>query len=218
MTATVTPVADLDGVIHRADARWARRHGDEPAAPEYLKQIVDAVRPLLDQPTAGPDVQAAPAEDTEALREQLAAVQAEVDRLYAALAAQAKELGQARAELRNRPPADVVHQRLTAAAGDVTLREKLAAAAGDVERLTAEVTRLQEQLADQDDVALAEHTCLYPIAEPGAEPGPCDVCRRPYPRSADAYELEEELPPDVEPWAALFGRIRDEAAEAGWTA
>lgn len=54
MTATIAPAADLDGVIRRADSRWARRHGDEPAAPEYLKQIIDAVRPLLGQPAAAP--------------------------------------------------------------------------------------------------------------------------------------------------------------------
>jgi len=265
VTTTITP-ADLDDVVRRADDRWARRHGDEPAAPEYLQQIIDAVRLLLGQPAPADDVQvrqlladkqrltdlveelrkqadtrgkvverqvreiAALKKDLESadadarrrvdvaaatMEEPLRVAEKEANRLREALVLRTQELDDARAQLRNRPAADPTREKLVAAAAEVTTREKLAAAGADVERLTGEVARLTEQLAARE---VPEHSCLYPIAEPGAEPGPCEMCQRPYPRSADAYELEDDVPPTVEPWAALFGQIRDEAKKAGWKA
>jgi len=267
MTATIA-AADVDVTVKRADGRWASRNGDEPASPDYLKHMADAVRPLLGQPPAGPvdDVQVKQlladkerlddlvdelrkqadtrgatidrqarqiqdlrrdldAADAEARRrvdaaastmeEPLRVAEKEANRLREALVLRTQELDDARAQLRNRPAADPTREKLVAAAAEVTTREKLAAAGADVERLTAEVARLTERLAARE---IPEHSCLYPIAEPAAEPGPCEVCQRPYPRSADAYELEDDVPPTVEPWAALFGQIRAEAEKAGWKA
>lgn len=299
MTATITPV-DLDGVVKRADARWAGRQGDEPAAPEYLKVLADAVRPLLGQPPAGPvdDVQvqqllddkqrlgdlvaelrattetrgkviqqqkaaldqlkaelagANRAADTSALREKLAAAGADVERLATLAAERASiidrqnvELAEqrtaadearadrdtARAQLRDRPADGSVRQKLIAAATDVTVREKLAAAAADVERFAGENRTLTERLAaaerdlaaanrtldeiaDEQDARPAAHRHQFEVDLSTGEHRPCE-CKQPWIR--DLLEEDEPVVPDVEPLDALFGRIRSEAAEAGWTA
>lgn len=54
MTATVAAPADVNSVVRRADTLYAKRFGDDPAPPEYVKAIADAVRPLLGQPVAAP--------------------------------------------------------------------------------------------------------------------------------------------------------------------
>lgn len=227
MTATIAAL-DVDVTVKRADGRWASRNGDEPASPDYLKHMADAVRPLLGQP-AGPvddihvqqllaDKQRLDDLVTE-LRKHVTARDKTIERQNGDAARLKSERDEARAErdtaraqLRDRPTD--THGKLVAAAAEVTTREKLATSAAEVERLTAEVARLNQLLAARE---IPEHSCLYPLAEPGAEPGPCEVCERPYPRSADAYELED-VEPTVEPWAALFGQIRDEAKKAGWKA
>ncbi|MFB9687675.1 hypothetical protein [Amycolatopsis plumensis] len=237
MTTTLAP-ADLDDVVRRADDRWARRHGDEPAAPGYLKQITDAVRPLLGQAPAGPvdggQVQQL-LDDKQRLGELIAELRktAEtrgkvIERQKADLAARDKSLEERTAAFK------LLEKDLTAA------REKLAAAGADVERLTAHVTELEKQVqargaiierrdADAEQLhatvdelraklAAAEqakppHQHRYAVDAPGTEPRACE-CGHPYPRAVVPTEPVPPSPP--EPWAKLLDQIRAEAKKAGW--
>lgn len=82
MTATAAPPADVTSVVRRADTLYAKRFGDDPAPPEYVKAIADAVRPLLGQPGAAPakvDGQAkALAEDNARLEEIVAELRRQI--------------------------------------------------------------------------------------------------------------------------------------------
>lgn len=232
MTATLAPT-DLDDVVRRADDRWARRHGDEPAAPEYLQQIVAAVRPLLGQPPAGPvdDVQVKQLLfDKQRLQDLVDELRKHVDARDRTIDRQKSALEQVKAELAG----------ANRAADSTALREKLAAAGADIERLTTLTTELDKQVqargsiierrenelalqrrtADKirADLAAAQqraetHHHQYVVDAPGTEPKACE-CGQPYPRTTIAVEDVKPSPP--EPWAELFGQIRAEAKKAGW--
>ncbi|RSD21974.1 hypothetical protein [Amycolatopsis eburnea] len=230
MTATLAPAADLEGVVRRADDRWARRHGDEPAAPEYLRQIVDAVRPLLGQPVAAPadgDQVQQLRDDKQRLGDLVAELRKDVEARDRTIDSQKATVEQAKAELAS--------ARRAAAA-------KLAAADADVERLTAQVTELDTQVQargaiierrdadiaqlhanvdelrrklDAAEQATPPHQHRYLVDAPGTEPQACE-CGHPYPRAVVPTEPVKPSPP--EPWAKLFGQIRAEAKTAGWKA
>jgi len=243
MTATIAP-ADLDGVIRRADARWASRHGDEPAAPAYLQQIIAAVRPLLGQPPAGPvdDVQVKQLladkqrlEDlADELRKQADSRAKVIDGRRREIAELHKQVAERTASLEERVAAFKLLEKDLAAA-----REQLAAAGADVERLTAHVTELDSQvqargaIIERRDADVAQlHTTVDELrAKLAAEqatpahhhryvveaPGTEPrpcECGQPYPRAVIVTEAVEPSAP--EPWAELLGRIRDEAKKAGW--
>lgn len=229
MTATITPAADLDGVVKRADARWAGRHGDEPAAPEYLKAITDAVRPLLEQTgAAGPGVDL----------DELARLRSESDARGRLLEDRATEIAELTTKLeRARSVGTASVERLTrerdeARAERDTARAQLrdAAPAPDVERLTGEVAELTKQLAAATrDLALANKTldeiaddaANQPTAVPHRHQYQLDLatgrhadceCGQPWIR--DLVEEDEPVVPDVEPLDQLFARIRAEVGEA----
>jgi DNA repair exonuclease SbcCD ATPase subunit len=245
MTATIAP-ADLDDVVRRADDRWARRHGDEPAAPEYLQQIIAAVRPLLGQPPAGPvdDVQVQQLlDDKQRLGDLVAELrkQAEtrgqvVERQARQVAALRKDLDAADAEARRRvdAAAEVLRTQL-----DET-RAKLAAAGADVERLTAHTAELDRQvqastaIIERRDADVAqlhatvdEQRAQLAAAERAKPPHhhryAVDApgteprpCQCGQPYPRAAIVTEDVEPSAPEPWAELLGRIRAEAKKAGW--
>jgi hypothetical protein len=248
MTATIAPAGDLDGVIKRADARWAGRNGDEPAAPEYLKAIVAAVRPLLGQPPGGPvdDVQVQKlladkqrlADLVDELRKQADTRGKIVERQARELTALKQDLGAADVDARRRvdaaaeamqaplkaaqDEADKLRQALVLRTQELDeAREKLQARSAIIERREADVAQLHgtvdELRAKLTAVEQAKppHQHRYVVDAPTTEPRPCE-CGQPYPRAAIATEAVEPSPP--EPWAELFGQIRDEAKKAGWKA
>lgn len=157
-----------------------------------------------------------------ALETPLRAAQDEVDKLRAALTLRTQELDEvraerdtARAQLRDRPTPGVDASLLDQAQRDnARLADELACARRD---LTYANNLLDEIADDEASHPAAVHRCSHVVTEPGAEPAPCE-CGKPWPRSADAYTVEDEQNIDVEPWAEVFDQIRAEAAEAGWTA
>jgi hypothetical protein len=246
MTATIA-AADLDGVVKRADDRWARRQGDEPASPEYLEVIVNAVRPLLGQPAAAPvdDGQLRQLLDDKQrlgdlageLRKQADSRAKVIDGQGREITVLRKQVAESTASLEERVSAFKLLEKDLAAAC-----EQLAAAGADVEHLTALTAELSStvkargaiierreadvaQLHGTVDELRAKLTAVeqaepphqhrYVVDAPGTEPRPC-ACGQSYPRAAIATEDVEPSAP--EPWAELFGQIRDEAKKAGWKA
>jgi hypothetical protein len=241
MTATIA-ASDLDGVVKRADDRWARRQGDEPASPEYLEVIVNAVRPLLGQPVTGPvdDVQVKQqlladkqrlADLVDELRKQADARGKIVERQARELTALKQDLGAAGVDARRRvdAAAEAMQAPLKAAQDEVDrltaltteLSSTVKARGAIIERREADVAQLHgtvdELRAKLTAVEQAKppHQHRYVVDAPGTEPRPC-ACGQSYPRAAIATEDVEPSAP--EPWAELFGQIRDEAKKAGWKA
>jgi septal ring factor EnvC (AmiA/AmiB activator) len=230
MTATIATAADLDGVIRRADARWAGRHGDEPALPEYLTVLADAVRPLLGHPPAGPgdDGQAQQLlADNQRLQDLVDELRRHVDARDRTIDRQKTTVEQAKAELANArraaaaklAAADAEIERLTARTAELDgqLQARAAIIArrdADITQLHAAVDELRAKLTAVEQ-AKPPHQHRYPVDAPGTEPRPC-ACGQPYPRTAIVTEVVKPSPP--EPWASLLGQIRAEARKAGWTA
>jgi hypothetical protein len=232
MTATIA-AADVDVTVKRADARWASRNGDEPASPDYLKHMADAVRPLLGQPGGQvDDVQVKQLlADKQRLGDLVDELRKHVDARDRTLDRQKSALEQVKAELAG----------ANRAADSTALREKLAAAGADVERLTTLTNELENQvkargsIIERRETELAQergvidelrrqlaaveqpapHHHRYPVDAPGSTPRPCE-CGQPYPRTAVVTAVVKPSAP--EPWADLFGQIRDEAKKAGWKA
>jgi len=264
---------DVLAVLKRTDGQFARRSGDDPAAPDYLKALADAVQPLLvngKPATAKPavdDVQvkqlladkerleevtaglrrdlAARGKGTEAQAREIAelkaklaaadedtrrridaavaaikgtadAMAAKVDELRKALTLRTAELDDARAErdtaraqLRDRPAAGVDASVLDQAQRDnARLADELAQTRHNLEL----ANRTLDEIADEEaGRPAAVHRHRYELAAPGEIPEDCE-CGQPWIR--DLVEEEDEVVPDVEPWAALFDRIRDEWPEA----
>ncbi|MFD6069301.1 hypothetical protein [Amycolatopsis lurida] len=229
---------DVFDVLKRTDGQFARRSGDDPATPEYLKKLADAVRPLV---VNGKPAPALPAVDDEQvqklqadkrrldarvaeLRNMVATRDGAVDRLKSAAetlkidVVQLKnELDEARAErdtarAQLRDAEDQSHGGAELLQTDIVrLTNELTAAKRDL----AAANRTLDEIADEEDARPpAVHVCQWPVAEPRTEPEPCE-CGRPWPRGA-GVEFEEVVP-DVDPWADLFGRIRGEV-DGRWSA
>lgn len=150
MTATIA-AADLDVAVRRADDRWARRHGDEPAAPEYLKQITDAVRPLLTQPVAAPSDDSRVKQllfDKQRLQDLVDELRKHVAARDKALDRQAREIAALKQDLATAE--EDTRRRVTAAAA--TLEAPLKAARDEVDKLRQALTLRTTEL----DVARAE--------------------------------------------------------------
>jgi DNA repair exonuclease SbcCD ATPase subunit len=157
-----------------------------------------------------------------ALETPLRTAQDDADKLRQALTLRTQELDEARAErdtaraqLRDKPGPDL------AAVGQLQtenseLADQLAQAQGQLSlanRSLELANRTLDEIADEEPAAA--HVHHYPVDGPGEEAQPC-VCGQPYPRSYAHAEFED-IVPDVEPWGDLFGRIRDQVGEAGWT-
>jgi DNA repair exonuclease SbcCD ATPase subunit len=168
----------------------------------------------------------APADDAALadVRERLAAAEqnaaaraAERDQLRADLAEQRTILDQVTGELATaRANETEARDHLAALTRKVgALRADYTAAADDNRALAdqlAAITAERDQLAEQAELDIA-HRCAWPWPDPDLPVQPCE-CGRPYPRYLEDVE-DEEPERDVEPWEALFDRIRDEIQETG---
>jgi len=264
---------DVLAVLKRTDGQFARRSGDDPAAPDYLRALADAVQPLLvnGKPAAAKpavdDVQvkqlladkerleevtaglrrdlAARGKGTEAQAREIAelkaklaaadedtrrridaavaaikgtadAMAAKVDELRKALTLRTAELDDARAErdtaraqLRDRPAAGVDASILDQAQRDnARLADELAQTRHNLEL----ANRTLDEIADEEAgrPASARHWHQFEVDPRTGEHHPCR-CGQPWIRAL--VEDDEEIQPDIEPWAALFDRIRDELGE-----
>lgn len=229
---------DVFDVLKRADGRFVKKSADDPASPDYLKVLADAVRPLV---ANGKPAPALPGVDDEQvqklqadnrrldarvteLRNMVATRDGALDKQKSATEELKIELVQLRKEL------DEVRAERDTARGK--LRDAEAQPHGGVELMQSDLARLANELAAAqrdrdaanrtlDEIAdeeaarpAAVHVCQWPVAEPGAEPSPCE-CGKPWPLTAEV-EVEEVVP-DVDPWADLFGRIRGEV-DGRWSA
>lgn len=148
----------------------------------------------------------------------------EVDKLRHAMKLRTTELDEARAErdtlaaqLRDKPAAPDLAAVGQLQTENAELADQLAQAQEQLATTRRDLelaNRTLDEIADEEPAAA--HVHHYPVPGPGEEARPC-VCGQPYPRSYADAEFEEVVP-DVEPWGDLFGRIRDQVAEAGWTA
>lgn len=233
MTATVTKIPDPLVVLRRAEQKHT---GEEPGE---LDHLADAVRIQIIAPlTAGgtpvvDDVQVkqllADKQRLETVVEEqrkiLQSSGKEYDRIARENAAKDREINEARAardtavaQLRDQGTSP--HGALQLAQEDnVRLADELAAVQEQLStarRDLAAANKTLDEIADEQESApAAAHGHQYPVSGPGEEAQPC-ACGQPYPRSYAAAEFEE-IVPDVEPWGDLFGRIRDQVSEAGWT-
>lgn len=266
---------DVLDVLKRTDGQFARRSGDDPATPEYLKKLADAVRPLVVNGKPAPalpavdDVQVktlladkqrledvavelrkqaesrgkvvdAQKREIAELKQRLAAADADtkrridaavgaittatgavggkVEELRAQLAAKDRETNEARAE-RDTARAQLRDAEAQPHGGVELMQSDLARLANELaaaQRDRDAANRTLDEIADEQAARPDEtHACRWPLAEPGTEPGPC-ACGKPWPRSAALFEVEEVVP-DVDPWADLFGRIRGEV-DGRWSA
>lgn len=143
MTATVA-TADVDSVVKRADTLFARKRGDDPAPPEYVKAIADAVRPLLGQPVA------APVDDVQV--KQLLADKQRLDDLAGELRKQADS----RAKVIDRQVREIADLKQQLATADEDARRRIDAAVGAME------TPLR---AAQDEVEKLRHALTLRTTE-----------------------------------------------------
>lgn len=228
MTATMPKIPDPLVVLRRAEQKHT---GEEPGD---LDHLADAVRAQIVGPlTAGgtPIVDDAEVQKLQAekrrldalvteLRSMVATRDGSLDKLKSAVEALKIEVVQLKAEL------DEVRAERDTARGQ--LRDVEAQPHGGNDLLQADNTRLTNELvaaqrdlananatldAIADEQADAVHVCQWPVTEPGTEPGSC-ACGTPWPRTAVEFE---EVVPDVDPWADLFGQIRGEVA-GRWSA
>jgi hypothetical protein len=155
---------------------------------------------------------------------ELAALKKQLDELGHALAAKDGEINEARAErdtaraqLRDKSAAPDLAAVGQLQSENAELADQLAQAQEQLVTTRRDLelaNRTLDEIADEEPAAA--HVHHYPVPGPGEEARPC-ACGQPYPRSYADAEFEEVVP-DIEPWGDLFGRIRDQVAEAGWTA
>lgn len=183
MTATLNShsLADVRRLLERADRRFAHRTGDDPATPEYLTALVDAVASMLGNAPAS-----APAADVEVQR-----------------------LTDLVAEFRKRDEAASRSiERLRDTIGRLTdevtvLRRQRDEARNELEQQGNDLTGAHAAL---DGIA-AEHHHLYEWRSPDTEPEPCS-CGLLYPRFNRRGVPAGPPPSAPEPFAELFGQVR----------
>ena len=194
MTATISTAPDVTGALKRADSRFNRRTGDDPAPAEYIDALAHAVQTLLGKAPGG----ATPPVDDELadLRHQNGQLADEVERLTQAASAHEAAVTSSHADLGK-------HQRL--------LEER--------DRRVRELSDRVQELLDALEAAqhaarvpAEPHRHQYPWAEPGTYPTPC-ACGQPYPRTNMAVAPAPKAA-EPEPFAALFSRVRGQLA--GW--
>lgn len=222
--------AGLLPALKRADGLWATRHGDDPAGQPYLEHLERYLTPHM-----GPSNGDGPPSDIDAgevadLRARLATAERDLATRTAAADQLAAELETARAAL-ERAGADLksteaelemVRDERAHLVDDLgearTRRGHDEQAVGNVldelKKLKSANAVLRQKLRRANERAdeVGKHVHRYPAPGPGLPLEPCE-CGRPYPRYFEDVDEDEDGAPDVEPWADLFDRIRDEIAE-----
>lgn len=199
---------DAKKILERADKKYAAHRGDDPAPDDFLGALAHAVQQqIIDPLIAGTAAAPGDPDELEVLRRKLAGKDAEINHARA-------ERDTARGLLKDataapRPDAAVlaeVEQLRDALAKTTTELNAVRTALKNTKRDLDYANRTLDELADEHTAAPHRHA--YPIAKPGEDPQPC-ACREPYPRT-NVVEDEFEVRPDVEPFAALLTRVRDE--------
>jgi hypothetical protein len=214
MTATVE-VPDVAKLLEVTDRRFTKRAGDDPAPPEYIGVLAQAVQQHIATllPAAGGG-----AVDT-----------TEVDRLRAELGVVTRERDtHARALEKQAAPLKSMQQAVTKTNGEIAeLQAKLAAAEQTAATLRAEESAvLKAALADRDEARrlLEEkpaavtlgHQHRYEWPGPKTAPKRCS-CDKEYPRGLIRRETGKASAP--EPFDDLFANIRVQlSADPRWSA
>jgi ABC-type transporter Mla subunit MlaD len=239
MTATV--IDDVAKVLERADGRWARRQGDEPAVQDYLDVLANAVRTQLGTQLGAPVAGGGAVVVDDVAVKQLRADKERLDDLVTELRRHVdgadRNAARLKAKLDAAPTAEGLDEARTqrdtargqladAEADNSRLADQLATTRRDAAekraRLEETIRILDAQLAELraaaektlEEIAAADavHTHQYESLGPGQIPLDCE-CGQPYPRGRRAPVPAGK--PDVDPWGDLFGRIRGELA--GWS-
>lgn len=225
---------DVLSVLERAHQRWAQRQHDEPAAPGYLEHLEKYLRPLLDEASkldgSASTIDAGELND---LRTRIEAAERELATRTAAHDQLAGELQTARTELGE------VRKQLAAAEGELELvrderarlvdelgesrqrrghdEQAVANVLGEAEKHKSAAAVLRQKLrrATERLERAEQHEHFYPWPDPAKPPEPC-ACGRLWPRLLD--EDTEEVEPDLEPWDALWARLRVDLADWGQVA
>lgn len=147
-----------------------------------------------------------------ALETPLRAAQDEITRLRKALELRTQELDEVRQQPAPGVDASVLEQaqRDNARLADQLAKaeEQLSLARRDLELANRTLDEIADEEADRP--AAAQHRHQYEVDPATGEHHPCG-CGQPWIR--DLVDDGEPVEPDVEPWAELFGRIRDELGE-----
>jgi hypothetical protein len=193
---------DVLTILRRTERTWCRQNADESRGPGYLELLADAVRDHL----AASDVDAAPSNS-----DAVDGAQRDALRAIGALEATRRERDDARAERDQRDARiieltkEVGRLRADLAARDTERehdRQAVTNVLGERDRLVAELAKKQP------------HRHVYEWPAPDKPIEPCS-CGRPFPRyRQDVEEWGDDIP-DIEPWAELLGRVRDELGDWG---
>lgn len=207
---------DLLGALVRADKSWARTHGDEPRERQYMEWLEQHARERV--AVEAPDQRMAEAErELTARTAALDQLVAEVDSARADHRRVADELSATEQELEStRDERARLAEQLAEAQGTAGHVDQASVnALAELEKVKSANAVLRQKLRraiERADEAGGKHVHRYPAPGPGLPLEPCE-CGRPYPRYFEDVDEDEDGAPDVEPWADLFDRIRDEIAE-----